>query len=240
MATLSPPARLGNPDYPTSDGKPMAETDYHYKALRDAREALDLYFASDPQVYVTGNLLLFYEPGNKRRHVSPDVMVVKGVSKGERLNYIVWEEGKGPDVVIELTSSSTRREDRKKKFQLYQDVLKVQEYFLCDPLFDYLRPPLQGYRLDEGKYVRIEPVSGRRLPSEVLGLHLEQEGTRLRFYDPAAGRWLPTPLDAADQSGLQRMEARMQRLEEIVQRTEAENERLRRELAELQRRLGDR
>ena len=87
-------------DYPTSDGKPMAETDQHRKLLNALVEALDEWFAADPAVYVSGNLLLFYEKGDKRRHVSPDVFVVSGVPKGIRPNYLVWQEKKTPDVVI--------------------------------------------------------------------------------------------------------------------------------------------
>jgi Uma2 family endonuclease len=60
---------------------------------------------------------------------------------------LVWEEGKGPDLVIELTSPSTRHEGLDKKFKLYRDTLHVGEYFLLDPFEEYLKPSLQGYRL---------------------------------------------------------------------------------------------
>jgi Uma2 family endonuclease len=170
----------------------MAETDWHRDLMHVLIAILRWYYATDPQVYVSGNLLLFYERGNQRRHVSPDVFVVKGVSKRQRLNYLLWREGKGPDFVIELTSSSTRKEDLRTKFELYQNVLRVREYFLFDPLGDYLEPPLQGYRLWRGRYVAIKPVAGR-LPSKVLGLHLERDGDQLRLYNPATGLWLPTP-----------------------------------------------
>jgi hypothetical protein len=63
-------------------------------------------------------------------------------------------------------------------------VLQVPEYFIFDPTEDYLDPPLQGFRLVDGEYLPIEPVDGR-LPSDVLGLHLERDGKELRFYDPA-------------------------------------------------------
>jgi Uma2 family endonuclease len=177
--------------YPTSDGKPMAETDWHRILMTALIQTLDAWYAKDKKVYVSGNLLIFYQQGNKRKHVSPDVFVVKGVVKHPRPNYLLWEEGKGPDVVIELTSSSARREDLKKKFYLYQDVLKVQEYFLFDPRGDYLKPPLRGYRLVRGIYQPIEAVEGR-LPSRILNLHLERGGQDLRLYDFAAGRRLPT------------------------------------------------
>ena len=130
-------------------------------------------------------------PATSAGTCSPDVFVVHGIANYLRDYYLVWEEGKGPDVAIELTSSLTRAEDTKKKFKLYQDVLKVSEYFLFDPKGDYLKPPLQGYRLTRGLYVPIRPVRDR-LPSRILGLHLERSGDRLRLHDPAKGAWLPT------------------------------------------------
>ena len=137
-------------EYPTSDGKPMAETDLHRDLMLALIETLKFWFAPKPKYYVSGNLLIYYEPGNKRKHVSPDVFVVPGVAKKARPYYLTWEEGRTPDFVIELTSSSTRREDTDRKFRFYRDRLKVQEYFLFDPFGDYLDPQLQGYRLLAG------------------------------------------------------------------------------------------
>ncbi|MBV8233327.1 MAG: Uma2 family endonuclease, partial [Planctomycetaceae bacterium] len=136
-------------DYPTSDGRPMGETETHINDLMDLLQTLRAHFAADPMVYVGGNMLLFYERGNRRKHISPDVFFVRGVEKRAdtpRDYYLLWDEGKGPDVVIELTSRSTRSEDQKKKKALYRDVVRVAEYFLFDPKEDYLKPPMQGYR----------------------------------------------------------------------------------------------
>src|SRR5258707_15865144 len=94
--------------YPTTDGKPMAETDRHRDQMVDLIQTLDNEFIADPNVYVSGNLLIFYARGNRRKHISPDVFFVRGVPKRKRLNYLCWAEGKGPDAAIELTSSSTR------------------------------------------------------------------------------------------------------------------------------------
>src|SRR5262249_24040834 len=168
------------------------ETDWHRDLMLALIQILKAWYAGDPRTYVSGNLLIFYVPGNRRRHVSPDVFVVKRVPKHDRPNYLVWEEGKGPDLGIELTSSSTRAEEVKQKFRLYQDPRRVQESFLSAPRGDYLDPPLQGYRLWRGKYVAVRPVKGR-LPSKVLGLHLERDGRNLRLYDPATGGGLPAP-----------------------------------------------
>jgi Uma2 family endonuclease len=221
------PRRTRTVEYPTSDGKPMAETDIHRQDMVDLIATLKDHFAADPNVYISGNLLLFYEEGNRRRHVAPDVFFVRGVPKlPPRKYYLLWEEGKAPDVVIEITSKTTRREDQTKKLVLYRDVLKVPEYFRFDPTEDYLKPPLQGYRLDAGQYVPIAPVEGR-LPSALLGLHLERRGTELRLYDPAAGRCLLTPAErAADATAAQqRAETAQQRAETAQQRAETAQQR---------------
>ncbi len=125
MATEAVSLRRKAVSYPTSDGKPMAETDWHRILMIDLIQTLEGWYDKDPKVYVSGNLLMFDVEGDRRRHLSPDVFVVKGVPKRKRLHYLVWEEKKEPDLVIELTSKSTRNEDLKKKFRLYQDVLRL-------------------------------------------------------------------------------------------------------------------
>jgi Uma2 family endonuclease len=254
--------------YPTSDGKPMAETDVHRENMVDLIETLKDRYRDDPDVYVTGNLLLFYKEGNRRKHISPDVFMVRGVSKTPpREHYLVWEEGKSPDVVIELTSRTTRREDRGKKLKLYRDVLRVREYFLFDPNADLLNPSLQGYRLMDSVYVPIEPVAAHYFTSEVLGLWLVRDGFELRLYDLATHQKILTRREriAESESKRRQVEAARQemqlmldladaraRLSEALQReaetarqlleararlAEAENERLRHEIEELRGRL---
>jgi Uma2 family endonuclease len=196
----------------------MAETDWHRILMVALIQALEHFVRDAPRVYVSGNLLVFYEPGNKRKHLAPDVFLVRGVAKRVRPNYLIWRERKPPQFVIELTSSTTRQEDIARKFALYRDVLRVKEYFLFDPFEDYLDPPMQGYRLRKGKYVPIKSVDGR-LPSRVTGLHLERAGSDLRLWNPATRLWLPTPQERAD-------------------RAEAEVELLRREVEQLRRRNG--
>ncbi len=225
MATVPKQRRMREVNYPTTDGKPMGETEIHIDELIDAIQVLKDRFAGEPNVYVNGNMLLFYEEGNPRKHVSPDVLVALNVpKKPKRDYYLVWKEGKGPDFIVEITSKSTQRVDMVKKFAFYRDVLRVSEYFLFDPRAEYLDPPLQGFRLIGGEYVRIEPIAGR-LPSEVVGLHLAREGQNLRLYDPVTGTRLPTRLEARE-AAEQRADA-----SEAARRSLAEeNDRLRREL----------
>jgi Uma2 family endonuclease len=219
-------------DYPTSDGKPMAETDLHRDLLADGIGTLKNFYADRPGVYVSGNLLLYYEEGDKRKHVSPDIFVVRGVGMRRREYYLLWEEGKAPEVIIEMTSKTTRREDLGKKWRLYRDTLKVKEYFLFDPWEEYLKPSMQGFRLRGGDYHPIRWVENR-LPSQVLGLHLEREGAILRFYDPAIGRWLLTSAERADVEA-QRAEVAEKWAEAEAKRADAEGER-----AEAERRRAD-
>ncbi|MBI1927445.1 Uma2 family endonuclease [Candidatus Poribacteria bacterium] len=195
--------------YPESDGKPMAETDVHRDLMIDVIQILRAHFRGHPDVYVSGNLLLYYEKGNPKKSVSPDVFVVFGVSPEMRRTYLMWEEGKGPDWVLELSSEHTYRADLRKKKELYGKVLGVKEYYLYDLDHQYLRPPLQGYRLTNGIYTPIEPVAGR-LPSAVLGLDLGLEEGELAFYNLQMGDRLLTPAEQAEVSARQEFHARQQ------------------------------
>ena len=239
MATVPQQRRAREIEYPSGDGKPMAETEIHLDDMIDTIQVLREHFAAEPRVYVGGNLLLYYEEGNPRKHVAPDVFVAFDVpKKPPRDYYLVWKEGKAPDLVVELTSKSTKREDQTKKLELYRDILKVSEYILFDPTQDYLNPALQGFRLVGTDYVSIEPIAGR-LPSQVLGLHLERDGVKLRLFDPASGQRLLTPVEgraaaaqqtAAAESRAASAEAERQRLAEENERLGRELERLRREI----------
>lgn len=175
--------------YPESDGQPMAETDLHRDEMFDLIQALKRRYRNEPDVYVTGNLFLYYAQGNPRAVVAPDVFLVKGVPKGQRRTYKLWEEGRVPSLVIELTSDSTRDEDLSKKKLCYER-LGVEEYFLHDPYQDYLNPALQGFRLLNGRYQRIDPEADGSLRSLTTGLRLRIEGPRLRLVDVATGERL--------------------------------------------------
>ena len=137
-------------EYPESDGKPVGETDVHRREILHTIETLERHFRDAPDIYVSGNLMFYYEEGNPSAVVSPDVFVVKGVRKGLRRTYKLWEEGVAPCVVIEMTSRSTRLEDKGNKRALYA-LLGVREYFLFDPLGEYLKPPLQGFTLVDSR-----------------------------------------------------------------------------------------
>jgi Uma2 family endonuclease len=193
--------------YPESDGKPMTESDATRDYLLYCVEALELYFQNQQTVYVSGNLFIYYEQGNPKAVVSPDVFVVFGVSNRKRRSYQTWKEGqKLPDFIVEITSKSTRTEDERDKYALYAR-LGVQNYFQYDPTGDYLQPQLRGYSLTAGQYQPIAPIatSGEfGLYSQVLGLELRlmapnpdlvtssNQSRELRFFDPRTGDKLLT------------------------------------------------
>ena len=190
-SSLSAPlAAAATVDYPSSDGRPMAESDLQRIPLTYAVDRLRCHFRNHAEVYVSGNLLLYFEEGNPGARVAPDVFVVFGVRNVERSSYRLWEESKSPDFVLEITSRATWREDQTSKRELYRR-LGVQEYWHYDPTRDYLEPPLQGLDLVDGAYERLpgrELADGTlALRSEVLGLELRLAGRRMRFHDPQTG-----------------------------------------------------
>ena len=177
-------------EYPESDGKPMAENDPQLHAIHYAFGALLLRYTARDDVYVSADLLIYYEEGDPRVSIVPDVFVVFGVEDRKRGNYKVWEEGKGPDFVLEVASPNTWREDVERKPGVYAG-LGVREYFLYDPTGEHYSPRLRGYRLEDGEYERLTAVESIDrtliLRSEVLGLEMRARGDWMRFHDPAAG-----------------------------------------------------
>ena len=177
-------------EYPSSDGKPLAENDPQLAAILYGVGALRVHYAGRSDVYVSGDLLIYYEEGNPRASVAPDVFVAFGVEDRERMSYRVWEEGKGPDFVLEVASPSTWQEDVGRKRDVYAE-LGVKEYWIYDPTGEHLKEALWGYRLAGGGYERqplVESVDGTQsLYSETLGLDLWAKGGKMRFRDPETG-----------------------------------------------------
>jgi Uma2 family endonuclease len=203
-------------EYPDSDGKPMAEGDIQRDYMIYAIEALQTYFQNRSNVYISGNLFIYYEQGNPESVVAPDTFVVFGVDNQERRSYKTWEEqNKTPDFILEITSMSTRSKDQGAKKGIYA-FLGVREYFQYDPTGDYLNPQIQGFRLVEGSYLPIEanqlPDDTLSVSSQVLGLELQVKSRQMRFYDPVTRQKLLTPQE--ESLARQQAEKRVQRLAE--------------------------
>ena len=180
--------------YPDSDGQPMAESDPARDYLIYAVEALNIYFQNQEDIYVSGNLFVYYRQGVPSAVVAPDVFVVFGVPKRKRMSYKVWQENdRVPSFVLEIPSLTTQENDEKEKPRKYGEI-GVQEYFQYDPTGDYLRESLKGSTLVSGRY---QPLKKNVLAdgtvsirSEVLGLGLRISEGELRFYEPKSNRKL--------------------------------------------------
>ena len=217
-------------EYPESDGQPMGESTLHREVMAGLIQVLGDHYLDVPDVWVGGNLFLYYEEGNPLASVCPDVLVVQGVAKWPRRIYKLWEEGRVPSLIIEVTSEKTRHEDVVGKQRLYQR-LGVEEYFLFDPEGDYLDPRLQGYRLEKGlekgSYRPLEPRADGALASRTTGLILRPEGVNLRLKDSAIGEpllWhaeIRTAWRAAEEKVRQEAAARHAAEEEARQEAEA-------------------
>ena len=220
-------------EYPSGDGKPMAENDWQLRAILDSVAALDLHFHDRPDVYVSGDLFIYYEEGNPRARVAPDVFVAFGVPRRKRPVYKLWEERVVPAFVMEVASRRTRREDDGRKAKLYER-LGVREYWQYDPTGEYLGLHLKGRRLVEGRYEPqpvVESLDGTvLLRSDALGLDCKVKGEEMWFVDLETGRRILKTLeqDAARRAA----EARAER--ETAARRDAEAR-----IAELEARLRD-
>ncbi len=175
--------------YPESDGQPMGETELHRDEIVYLIEAFRERFEMETDVHVSGDLFFYYRQGDPKSVVCPDVMVIRGIPPGRRRTYKLWEEGKVPCLVVEVTSESTVQEDLTRKKALYER-LGVEEYVLYDPLAEALNPPIQGFRLAAGRYQKVSPEADGSLVSRTTGVTLRMEGERIRLVETASGRLL--------------------------------------------------
>ena len=228
-------------ELPCDDGVPM-ETQRHKLQMDLLMETLQPWLAERDNGYVGGNMFLYYSLAQvrNREFMGPDVFAVVGVPKGERKSWVVWEEGKGPDVVIELLSESTAEYDKTEKKRLYEAQVRVPEYFWFDP---FNPKDWAGFRLQGGYYQPLMLDVDGALPSQRLGLRLvrwsgsyqDVEATWLRWMT-AEGTLLPTKDELREQE-FQRAEQEFQRAEQEFQRAEQERQKAER-LAERLRVLG--
>ncbi len=217
--------------YPDSDGRPMAENDTHYGAIRSIREPLASRYRGSADTYVTGDLLLYYRRYDPSRCLAPDVMVVLGTSPQARRSYRLWEEGKPPDLVVEVSSPDSYGHDSGPKRELLGR-LDVREYLLFRP--DYGGETGSGvvrlYRQWGGQLVEADPhgeVGGEpEYASEVLGVGFRADGNRVRLRDLESGRdlELPEEVEQARDVAEQARETAERRAEEEKRARETERQ----------------
>ena len=220
--------------YPESDGEPMAETPKHLQAMTDCMDVLRSHFRRFTDVYIGGNMFLYYEEGNPRKSISPDVFMVRGMSKKEIRTYKTWEQPPTLDFVLEVASPSTYTKDFNEKMEIYAKILRVKAYCIYDPYHE-IDPYFVGFRLVGEDYEEIPFVNGR-IPLEVLGLELGEHEGMLRLYDPVKSAWLFTSQERVAQAEVRVAEESRARqdAESRAQHAEAELEKLRAALQRLE------
>ena len=206
--------------YPESDGEPMAETPKHQQVMIDCMDVLRSHFRGIPDVYIAGNMLLYYEEGNPRKSVSPDVFMVRGLSKKELRTYKTWEQPPTLDFVLEVASPSTYTRDFNEKMEIYAKILRVKAYCIYDPYHE-IEPYFVGFRLVGEAYEEIPFVNGR-IPFEVLGLELGEHEGVLRLYDPVKSAWLFTSQERVGDAEVRVAQVETRVAQEFLARQEAE------------------
>ena len=167
--------------------------------MHRAYGALHRHFRGRADLFIAQHLCLFYVRDGKERCLIPDLFVALDLGHAPRRVYKVWEEGKVPDFVLEVSSKSTIHRDEGFKLERYRS-LGVREYWQLDTVGDLLKTHLSGYRLVGGRFDGVA-ASGRRdgrreFRSDVLGLRLRAArhagGAKLAFRDPLTEEDIPT------------------------------------------------
>ncbi|MEM9152891.1 MAG: Uma2 family endonuclease [Cyanobacteria bacterium P01_F01_bin.3] len=199
--------------YPDSDGQPMADNTKQFRWIVVIQQNLDWLFASEPNVFVAGDLLWYAVEGDVKRRVAPDVMVAFGRPKGDRGSYKQWEEDNvPPQVVFEILSPGNTTAEMNRKLLFYHD-FGVEEYYLYNPDEEIL----EGWVRQESILDVIDPIENWVSPR--LNIRFDTSGEELQIFRPDGQRFLSYTEIA------QRAEAERQRAEAESQRAEAESQR---------------
>ncbi len=198
-----PPKIAGNEEiyYPDTDDSIMPEGIQHFLLSVRLVSTLLAFFADRSDVKVFGNCMLYFEPNDIKKVISPDVMICFGLNEMPHRVYKLWETKVVPSVVIEFASETTWLNDVSSKLALYQK-LGVAEYYVYDVEHNTLPESLLAYRLIDGVLTQMQ-FENKRIFSESLDLELVDTNETLRVFDTKSQRYLMT------------MEEMMQRLTEL-------------------------
>ena len=216
VVSIEPVISLPNQDQlPCDDGVPM-ETQRHKLQMDILLDVLFPWLEEREDGYIGGNMFIYFSAAQLKNQdfKGPDFFAVLGVEKKERKSWVVWEEGKAPDVIIELLSESTAQSDKTEKKRIYQEQLRIPEYFWYDP---FNSDDFAGFALENGTYQPLKWDNQQRLSSSRLGLKLVRwqgnykgiETTWLRWATPA-GVLLPTERELSQQAQKQAQQAQKQ------------------------------
>jgi Uma2 family endonuclease len=190
--------------------EPPLETYLHLQQIILLIKSLDWLWQERDDFFAAGNLTIYYSPKQKKSEYfrGPDFFVVLNTIKDQtRKSWVVWQEdGKYPNVIIEILSDSTAKTDREEKKQIYQDIFRTPDYFWFDPI----TLEFKGFTLISGQYQALKPNEQGWLYSEQLGLYLGIHEEKLRYFT-AEGELVLTPEESAIQEKQQREYERQQK-----------------------------
>jgi len=201
--------------FPPSDlfsDEPPLESELHLRQIILLLSCLEWLWRDRNDFYAAGNLIIYYSQKKLKSEDfrGPDFFVVLDTERKTRKSWVVWaEDGKYPNVIVEILSDSTAKTDMDLKKKLYQDTFRTPDYFWFDPY----TLEFAGFHLLDGKYQSLEPNNQEHLWSQQLGLYLGVYQGLLRFFTPK-GELVPTPEEEADSERQQReiAEERAERL----------------------------
>jgi Uma2 family endonuclease len=201
--------------------EPEMESSLHYAQLMLLVSCLEWWWRDRDNFFLGANLTIYFsrQQLKNRDYRGPDLFVVKDTTNEPRPSWVVWEEdGRYPNIIIELLSDSTANQDRTIKKQLYQDRFRTPEYFWFSP--DTLE--FQGFRLVAGVYELIAVNDRGWRWSEELDLFLGVEAGKLRYFT-STGELVPNFREAVD-AEREEAEAERQKVKAERQKTEAERQ----------------
>lgn len=176
--------------------EPPLETELHLRQIILLFKCLEWLWRDKNDFYAAGNLTIYYSQ-NKRKTEDfrgPDFFVVLDTERKTRKSWVVWaEEGKYPNIIVEILSDSTANTDRESKKKLYQDTFRTPDYFWFDPY----TLEFAGFHLLDGEYQPLEPNNQGHLWSQQLKLYLGIYQGLLRYFTPE-GELVPTPEEVAE------------------------------------------
>ena len=224
--------------------EPEMESSLHYMQLLLLVTCLEWAWQERDDFFIGANLTIYFsrQQLKNRDFRGPDFFLVKNTTREPRNSWVVWEEdGRYPDLIIELLSDSTANVDRTTKLDLYAERFHTPEYFYFSPQ----TLEFAGFRLNFNQYRPIPPNDQEWLWSESLGFFLGIHNGQLRYFS-LEGSIIPTPQEAAKDEmlkanqAIQIAEQESQRAEREAQRAEQESQRAEqanRELYELKQKM---
>lgn len=178
--------------YPESHFDDLGESIFHYKLVSYLFYVLNSFFLGRNDVLVAANLNIYYEEGNPQKYYTPDLMIAFGVKKHPRQVYKLWDEGVFPQVVFDIASERTWKNDIGDKSEFY-GYFGTEEYYLLDAERQYLPLPLMAYRRREERLKYI-PFEGDRIFSPLLKLEIVDTGKSFRLFNPRTKEFLQAVL----------------------------------------------